>query len=158
MPRQGRGTNSPRIWPRSISGRNSFFLVTSLVAWPFPTKWGSLDRGRVQDYPELYLLENEMVRRMEAIMVLFLKDLLWGDVLVALSHKHPPVVGKFFSLSYLIWFAFWLKGLIVCYLVGLSFLWKEATTQRPTLAIEDRKEKQVLFKWSLRSPRSGYGS
>lgn len=63
------------------------FLATFLVAWLFPTVWGSPDRRKVQDHLELQRLEKEMVKGVAEIVVPPLKNLLREELLAALCRR-----------------------------------------------------------------------
>lgn len=64
--------------PKIYHWKEWFFFITSIVAWPFPTIWGFLDRARMKDCLELQFLEKVIVHRFRVTIVPPLKDLLQG--------------------------------------------------------------------------------
>lgn len=101
-------------------------------------------RKRVQDHPELQLLEKQIVQRFETTTVSPLKNLLCEEFLATLCHRDPLATTKCFFWLFLSYLTFLRKGMTTCPLASLSLQRVQALMQRLALLTEDRKGKPVL--------------
>lgn len=81
---------------RSLHSRmeGSIFQCDFPNPWAFSNKWGPLERSMLMAYPELLMLQRQIVEKVKGLKVIPLVELLYEEFLARLSYKSPPSKGK----------------------------------------------------------------